>query len=320
MKIQHSELKLSSEHQFVLQSKLQLQLSQSTDAVFSQQLSEQLRAILPRTPAEPDEPEALSLEKSKAQRFQSLLILLFGDEKDCVCKPLSAINGFAEQEKSQSQINNQAASALQFFAVEHVREQEQCHFAANGKVCLADGSSRQFAVDYALKRDTEFTRAVGGAWLELQDPLVLDFGPPTVQLSQTHIEFDLDSDGQAELMRMPDIASAFLFWDRNLNGVADNGSELFGLKTGNGFAELGALDQDQNGWIDEDDEAFRDLKLWQMSLNGERVQTLAQAGVGALAVAAANTPFSLKEQGDVLGQIQASSIWLGEHAGAGTVR
>nr|WP_314901722.1 hypothetical protein [uncultured Deefgea sp.] len=175
-------------------------------------------------------------------------------------------------------------------------------------------------MDYQLSRDTEMKRELGFDWQKLQDPLVLDFGAPTAKLHETSVEFDLDNDGQKELMRMPDTTSAFLFWDRNRNGVADNGSELFGPKTGNGFSELAGLDNDQNGWIDEGDSAFQDLKLWQAVQYGAGVQTLSQAGVGALAVTAVSTEFSLKEQGDLLGQIRASSVWLGEHMGAGVVR
>ncbi|MGL4995038.1 MAG: hypothetical protein ACRC6G_02545, partial [Deefgea sp.] len=287
MKIQHSDLKLSSEHQLLRESTLQLQLNLSAEAAnaFSKQLAEQISALLPRANAQADEPEALTLEKSKAQRFQSLLELLFGNGEGC-CHPPQAATAMPTVDEAP--LNTPASTPtakLQLIAVEKVRESEQCSFAANGKVCLADGSSRQFAVNYQLSRDTEITRAMGAEWFDLQDPLVLDFGAPTAQLNEKSVEFDLDSDGQKEWMRMPSASSAFLFFDRNRNGLADNGSELFGPKSGHGFTELAALDEDQNGWIDEGDAAFKDLKLWQAAVHGDGVQTLAQAGVGALAVA-----------------------------------
>ena len=49
-------------------------------------------------------------------------------------------------------------------------------------------------------------------------------------------------------------------FDRNGNGKADNGSELFGVASGNGFADLRRLDEDRNGWIDESDAAFDRLQ------------------------------------------------------------
>jgi hypothetical protein len=36
-----------------------------------------------------------------------------------------------------------------------------------------------------------------------------------------------------------------------------NGAELFGARSGDGFAELAALDGDGNGWIDEGDAAWQ---------------------------------------------------------------
>ncbi len=322
MKIQQSELKLSSEHQLLRESTQQLQLNLSAEAAsaFSKQLTEQISALLPRANAQADEPEALTVEKNKAQRFQSLLELLFGNGEGS-CHPPQVAPATPMADETPLKTPTPAATAkLQFLAVEKVSESEQCSFAANGKVCLADGSSRQFSVDYQLSRETEITRAMGAEWFDLQDPLVLDFGVPTAQLNEKSVEFDLDNDGQKEWMRMPDASSAFLFFDRNRNGVADNGSELFGPKSGQGFTELAALDEDHNGWIDEGDGAFKDLKLWQAVLHGDGVQTLAQAGVGALALASVSTEFSLKEQDDLLGQIRASSVWLGEQNGAGVVR
>ncbi|HOI11913.1 MAG TPA: hypothetical protein PK313_15640 [Myxococcota bacterium] len=47
---------------------------------------------------------------------------------------------------------------------------------------------------------------------------------------------------------------------------------------------------------------------------------LGEAGVGALATAYEDTPYTIKEDGKVLGQMRGSSVWLGEESGAGIVR
>jgi hypothetical protein len=73
-------------------------------------------------------------------------------------------------------------------------------------------------------------------------------------------------------------ASGFLVFDRNGNGKADNGSELFGVASGNGFADLRRLDEDRNGWIDENDSAWRQLAVW----SGSGFASLAERQVGAL--------------------------------------
>jgi EF hand len=86
------------------------------------------------------------------------------------------------------------------------------------------------------------------------------------------VQFDLDADG------MPDVASwtsrgsavSFLAFDRNGNGVIDDGSELFGNHTrlpsgaraGNGFEVLAALDANGDGVIDAADPIWTSLVLW----------------------------------------------------------
>ncbi|OHC65297.1 MAG: hypothetical protein A2040_08135 [Rhodocyclales bacterium GWA2_65_19] len=206
----------------------------------------------------------------------------------------------------------------QITQTEQVSEIESCSFSASGKVCLADGSERQFDVGFELARSEETSRTVSRT---LIDPLVLDSAAPGTALADARVEFDLNSDGTLEQMRLPGAGSAFLFLDRNHNGMADNGSELFGPETGNGFNELARLDSDHNGWIDGADPAFADLMLWQAADEGQSsVRRLDEAGVGALATAAAATPFALKEHGEQVGQIRSSSVWLGETSGAGVVR
>lgn len=54
--------------------------------------------------------------------------------------------------------------------------------------------------------------------------------------------------------------SAFLVDDADGDGRATNGAELFGARSGDGLAELAALDGD--GWIDEGDAAWQRLRVW----------------------------------------------------------
>ena len=111
--------------------------------------------------------------------------------------------------------------------------------------------------------------------------------------------------------------------DRNRNGRADDGSELFGALSGNGFADLAAWDDDGNGWIDEADPVFAELRLWQKDASGQdQWRTLSQADVGAVSVQATATPFSLRnDQNATLGQVRASGVYLRESSGqAGVVQ
>jgi len=100
-------------------------------------------------------------------------------------------------------------------------------------------------------------------------------------------------------------------------------SELFGPASGNGFRELAALDQDGNGWIDENDSAYEQLHVWlkTAATGDDRLLTLKEANVGAIALAHVGTDFDLKGAGNqTLGQVRSTSVYLGDDGRAGTVQ
>ena len=96
---------------------------------------------------------------------------------------------------------------------------------------------------------------------KMVDPLVINFAGTAAELSDTSFAFDLDNDGSKEEIATLAPGSGFLALDRNGDGVINNGSELFGPNSGDGFADLAALDSDNNGWLHDNDDAFQSLKL-----------------------------------------------------------
>ena len=94
----------------------------------------------------------------------------------------------------------------------------------------------------------------------------------------------------------------------------NNGKELFGPATNNGFSELAALDDDGNGWIDEADAAFSQLGIWRQRPNGEsEYSSLKEAGIGALALAHLATPNNLRGNAmQLLGEVRSSGLALSE--------
>lgn len=202
------------------------------------------------------------------------------------------------------------------------RESERAAFSAAGLVRTADGAEIRFELGFSISRSysASASLSVRAGDPRLKDPLVLDFGGPAAALSDVRFDFDLDGDGRKE--RLPLVGgSGVLAFDRNANGRIDDGRELFGLASGDGFAELAALDSDGNQWIDEADAAWSQLRLWQPDAEGKgRLQTLNEAGVGALYLGRVDTPFSLKDgANDTQGLMRASSIYLREDGGVGTV-
>ena len=203
------------------------------------------------------------------------------------------------------------------------RESETTDFGAAGRVVTADG--RTIAFDYALAMHRDLTQKVtveiqAGDAIKKVDPIALNLSGGQVQLTSDRTAFDIDSDGTAEQVAMPASGTYFLALDRNGNGRIDNGGELFGPATGNGFSELQALDTDRNGWIDEGDVAYSSLKLWSAPDGG--LTSLAASGVGALLVGqSASTMFDLRNAtNETMGQVVASSIYLAEDGRPGALQ
>lgn len=293
--------------------------AQASAGTFEQELNKLLAARLDQSAPIQTKP-CCSAAGRIHDMVETMLAMLFGSQGGV--GPAAPLIPAADPGKANPAQEGAMADAprprWQITRTEQISETESCQFAASGKVCLADGSERQFDVGFKLERSEQVTRTISRTLL---DPLVVDCSAPRAELADASVEFDLNYDGSLERMRTPGADSAFLFIDRNHNGRADDGSELFGPESGNGFAELARLDGDHNGWIDSADPAFADLRLWQGGEGqDQRVQRLDEAGIGALATVATDTPFELKETGEKVGQMRSSSVWLGETGGAGVVR
>ncbi len=199
--------------------------------------------------------------------------------------------------------------------VETVSESERTDICGRGCVRTTDG--RQIAFDFSLNLARDYTRTStfdDSGTVTLRDPLMLSFDGKACELTAERIAFDLDANGQPEEIPGCGAASGFLVFDRNGNGKADNGSELFGVASGNGFADLAKLDDDHNGWIDENDGAWGQLAVW----SGDGLTSLAQRHVGALYTGAVDAPFTLKtDDNALLGQIRAAGLYLNESGEVG---
>jgi hypothetical protein len=85
---------------------------------------------------------------------------------------------------------------------------------------------------------------------------------------------------------------------------------------------LSVYDQDKNGWIDENDAVFNQLKLWSKDSQGnDSLAGLKTRGIGALYLGATTSPFELKTSSNSsLGTIKSSGLYLNENGSAGTLQ
>jgi len=155
------------------------------------------------------------------------------------------------------------------------------------------------------------------------DPLVINWDGKAAELTDTNYSFDLNADGvEEEISFVRPGSGGILAYDRNGDGVVNDGSELFGPSTGKGFAELAAYDEDGNGIIDEGDAIFHDLAVWSRDEEGiNHLVALADTALGAIYLNALETPFSVKNSNnELLGQVQSTSVYINEDGSVGTIQ
>lgn len=206
---------------------------------------------------------------------------------------------------------------------ESIREHERTDFAATGKVRTADGRTLDFTLDLSMCRDFSCERkTVTVEQAVLRDPLLINFDGKASALSGKCFAFDLDGDGQTESIAALASGNAFLAFDSNEDGRINDGSELFGTKSGNGFADLARFDADGNRWIDENDAIFTRLRIWAPDGEGQAtLSTLPDRGVGALHLDSVETPFSLTDpENRLLARIRASGVYLMEDGAVGRLQ
>ena len=203
-------------------------------------------------------------------------------------------------------------------------EMEDTQFSTVGTVRTADGREINFNVNVGMSREFQqtFREDLELASFTMCDPLVINLDTDVAELSDQTFYFDIDADGELDEVSRLGAGSGYLALDQNGDGVINDGSELFGTASGNGFADLAKYDEDGNGWIDENDAIWQKLKIWTKDENGNDVlYRLADKGVGAICLQNVSTDFTLTGQtGQTKGAIRSSGVFLYENGNVGTVQ
>jgi len=204
------------------------------------------------------------------------------------------------------------------------QESETTSFSASGVAVTEDGREIDFGINVSMSR--QFMQYMNVSYPSMQnaltDPLVVNIGTDSAKVSDQKFKFDIDMDGTLDNISMPTKGSAFIAFDKNEDGIINDGSELFGTMSGDGFKDLSEYDSDGNGWIDENDEVFDKLKVWYKDENGKDVlMSLKDADIGAIFLGEQESEFSLNNQiGNTSAVIRSSGIFLRESGGVGTVQ
>ncbi len=202
-------------------------------------------------------------------------------------------------------------------------ERQEMRFWAKGTISTSDGREMEFEVDLTMTREfyTEHHLELR-AGQALKDPLSINFSGTAAQLTNSKFSFDIDLDGTSEQISFLRPGSGLLALDRNGDGKINDGSELFGARTGDGFAELGQFDADGNKFIDGNDPVFKHLLVWERGEDGtDRLLALGKLGIGAIFLGNATSSFDLRDQANNLeGQIRSTGLFIGEDGSVGTVQ
>lgn len=226
--------------------------------------------------------------------------------------------------KSSMTVNPEMLQTITYQQETYMEEEEDTAFSAEGMVQTADGRTIQFHMNVQMSRSFQayYGERIQKVERQLVDPLVINLEGNIAKLQDQTFFFDLDADGAEEEISMLGRGSGYLALDKNGDGIINDGNELFGTKSGDGFADLAAYDSDGNGWIDENDEIWSRLLIWTKDENGkDRCYTLSEKNIGAICLANQETDFTLASKDNVPnGRIRKTGIFLYENGYAGTVQ
>ena len=197
-------------------------------------------------------------------------------------------------------------------------------FEAEGTIVTTGGEHIRFALSLSMHHEESVYNRTS---LRMQngkkvDPIIINLTGEAAQLADALFEFDLNGDGKTEMIPELRRGSGFLVFDRNGDGIANDGTELFGPESGNGMDELAQLDSDGNGWLDERDVAWTQLYVWTGGSRGrESLTPLAKAGVGAIYLGSVDTQFQMKNSSNrPVGEVASMGLYLREDKTVGSLQ
>ena len=324
MIIRESQVNLSTNHKYQEQRQVRDQWLPRTQQSAPSETSARPTQLFATTSQRIDLSASMSAEdRLQLQIIARLFLQLTGREmKIAGLSDLSGQSSFVTVELPRNAPSN--VQPLVYERTTRYEESEKLQFAAYGQVKTQEGRSINFLANLKLERHylEETTQNLINGNAIMRDPLVINFDGTGADLSSTTFAFDIDNDGTPEQIANLRPNSGYLALDRNNDGMINNGSELFGPNTNNGFTELAEFDEDGNGFIDEGDSIYHQLRIWQRTDSGEsRLLALGDKQIGAIYLGHTLTPFQLKDSNNnSLGEIVSSGVYLREDGSSGIVQ
>lgn len=264
------------------------------------------------------------LEFEKQQMVQSVLSRFYTQKVRVT--DMATIGSRDLPRQSQSSIpGTSTTGSMQFSEHYQYQDSQSLTFMAKGSITTDDGKNINFSFYVSGSQDFNYESGSGAFAEQIArrtDPLVINYGGGFNNLSDTAFKFDLDGDGTKEDLSFAGEGSGFLVLDRNKDGRINDGTEMFGTKTGNGFAELAKYDEDGNGFIDEGDSVYKELKIYTKDANGkDKLQSLDDLNIGAIGVESGVSPFAITDDHhNELGMARSTGIFITNDGEVGSVQ
>ena len=275
----------------------------------------------------PNHYEESAMDRIRTECINFLIRLLFGgsiDDDEC------SNARYTDDKKNTGSFGagsfgTPVSKGLSMYEAHYFYESEEVSYNTTGKAVTADGREIEFDLSFSMSRsfeqyyEKEHTLDIS----KLCDPLVINLDTDIASVSDQKFLFDIDSDGVKDNISMLNKGSGFLALDKNGDGTVNDGSELFGTASGDGFKDLAAYDSDGNGWIDEADEIWDKLLIYSLNEDGSSsLYGLSEKGVGAIYLGNVSTNYSLNNSIDnsVNAVIRKTGMFLFENGRAGTVQ
>ncbi|MBL4730391.1 MAG: hypothetical protein JKY28_03280 [Sulfurimonas sp.] len=304
MKIQSHELVMASQH---TEYKSILEASMSFETYFTKLPNEVVPKEIEETQTTPNACMCSYLqgqERTIGAMIQSLIRMLQQRvaNNDAQAVDEENINGY-----------------VHMTSVQKFEEYESLNFSTLGTIQTENGKldinlnfsmTRSFVVENRIDIYSPF------------DPLIINLSGDIPDLSSDTFSFDLDNDGIKDQISKLTSGNGFLALDKNNDGEINYGSELFGTRTGNGFTELSAYDEDANNWIDENDSIFDSLQVWLKNEDSKERELvgLGEVGIGAIFLDSALSEFTYKTNtNQTLGELKSAGIFLYEDGNVGNI-
>lgn len=327
MKIQSSNMNLyanSMDKEKITHKKTLIE-QQSNDRSVRKQFRDQLRQLKSQANQAEKTDESTSTWKLSEEDMQKISMLekilseLTGKEvKFNIPKSVEIDEGKYDQHVHQAL----SPGPVRIFREEVSYEKKSSmEFGASGSVTTEDGRSINFDFNIQESRHIKYNRSTTVIEGQLVDPLAISFDGTLPKLTDEKYSFDLDFDGREDQISFLTKGSGFLALDKNGDGKINDGSELFGTQSGSGFKDLAVYDQDNNGWIDENDDIFDGLRVWTKDDEGnDELIALGEKGIGAIFLGSVASRFDiLGSDFEKNGVIRESGIYLNEDGSAGNI-